>query len=317
MTPLTRTILLAVTFAALAPAANLLILLKSGNNLAILDPNDYHVIARVPVGIQPHEAAASEDGRLAFTSNYGTPQEPGNTISVIDIAAHKEMHRVNLGPLLRPHGLFASGGKLYFTAEGSRAIARYDPAANKVDWLMGTGENGSHMLVVTPDGKRVYNTNIGADCVTSTDLAGGGMAQIPVGKQPEGITISPDGKEVWVGHNGDGGVSIIDTATNKVKQRLQVGQRPIRVHFTPDGKHVLISDAATGDFMIWDAAARRKVHSIALGGTPVGILVTPDSRRAFVAQTEMNKVAVVDLAEGKVIRTIEPGEVPDGMAWAK
>lgn len=317
MVALTRTIILALAAAALSPAANLLVLLKSGNNLAILDPNDYHLIARVPTGNQPHEAAASEDGRLAFTSNYGTAQEPGHTLSVIDIAARKEIHRVDLGPLLRPHGLFVSGGKLYFTAEGSRAIARYDPATNTVDWLMGTGENGSHMLVVTPDGKRIYNVNIGADCVTSTDLATGRMERIPVGKQPEGITVSPDGKEVWVGHDGDGGVSIIDTAANKVTQRIQVGQRPIRVRFTPDGSRVLISDATSGDFTIWDARTRKKMQTIALGGTPVGILVTPDSKRAFVAQTQMNKVAVVDLAQGKVIQTIEPGEVPDGMAWAE
>jgi YVTN family beta-propeller protein len=316
MQPTRRILLAALSLVLPASASSLLVLNKFENTLAILDPVDYHVIARVPTGDAPHEVAASTDGRLAFASNYGTGPAPGNSLSVIDLSSQKEIRRVDLGALQRPHGLFYSHGKLYFTVEGSRAIGRYDPAANKVDWLIGTGLIGTHMIVVTPDGNRTYNVNIGSDSVTSTDVATGKMEVIPVGKSPEGISLSPDGKELWVGQNGDGGISIIDTATNKVTKVLQVTQVPIRVRFTPDGKRVLISDPKTGDLIIYDAAARREVKRIPLGGTPVGILVTPDSKRAFVAQNGIGKVAVIDLASMNVIKTLDTGKGPDGLAWA-
>jgi YVTN family beta-propeller protein len=181
---------------------------------------------------------------------------------------------------------------------------------------MGTGQIGSHMIVVTPNGNRTYNVNIGSDTVTSTDIPSGKMELIPVGKDPEGMDISPDGKELWVGHNGDGGVSIIDTATNKVTSTLRVSQMPIRVRFTPDGKRVLMSDPKTGDVIVYDAASRKETKRIPLGGTPVGVLVTPDSKRAFVAQNGIDKVAVINLETLTVVKTLEPGKGPDGLAWA-
>ncbi|HTF38358.1 MAG TPA: YncE family protein, partial [Blastocatellia bacterium] len=100
---------------------SLLVLNKSESTLAIIDPATLKVLARVPTGEAPHELTASADGRFAFVCNYGTAERPGNTISVIDIASRKEVKRVDLGSLLRPHGIAESGGKIYFTIEGSRA----------------------------------------------------------------------------------------------------------------------------------------------------------------------------------------------------
>jgi len=118
------------------------------------------------------------------------------------------------------------------------------------------------------------------------------------------------------GHNGDGGVSIIDTAANKVTKTVHIGEMPIRVRFTPDGKHVLFSDPKTGDLIAYDAAARQEIKRIPLGGTPVGILVSPDSQRAFVALNGVDKVAVVNLKIFTIEKTLEPGKGPDGLAWA-
>jgi len=300
-----------------APA--LLVLNKAESTLAIIDPATLQVLGRVPTGEAPHEIIASADGRLGFVSNYGSAK-PGNTISVIDIAARKELRRVDLGPLLRPHGITESGGKIYFTVEGSRAVARYDPASNRVDWLMGTGQSGTHMVVVAPDKSKLYTANTVSGSVTMIRLVDAqgspSIAQIEAGKGAEGIDISPDGHWLWVAHRGDGGLSIIDTSTDKVVETLKAGQQPIRVKFTPDGKRVLISDAFGGDLIVFDAAARKEIKRVQIGSTPVGILITPDGRRAFVAQSAAGKVAVVNLETLAVDKAIEPGKGPDGMAWA-
>src|ERR1051325_4519181 len=151
--------------AGLASAETLLVLNKEGS-LAIVDPASKKVLGTVRTGDQPHEVEASADGKLAFVSNYGGGNAPGNSLSVIDIAARKELHRVDLTPLSRPHGLSAVGNKVYFTAEASKIVGRYDPATNKVDLMLGTGQNSTHMVLVLPDESRMFTANIGSDSIT-------------------------------------------------------------------------------------------------------------------------------------------------------
>lgn len=299
----------------------LLVLNKSESTLAIIDPATLKVLARVPTGEAPHEITASVDGRFAFVCNYGTGDRPGNTISVIEIASRKEIKRVDLGALLRPHGITESNGKIYFTIEGSRAVARYDPVAGRVDWTMGTGQTGTHMVVAGRASGKLYTANIGSDTISAIEpVKAPGLwrlAHIGVGKGPEGIDMSPDDREVWVAHRGDGALTIIDTATDKVKETIKVGRSPIRVKFTPDGKRVLVSDAQGGEVVVFEASTRKELKRIPVGAVPVGILMQPDGRRAFVASTQANKVSIINLDDLTLAGTIEPGREPDGMAWAK
>jgi YVTN family beta-propeller protein len=306
-------------FVIQASAQNLLVLNKTDNTLAIIDPNTLAVTARIPTGEGPHEMATSADGKIAYVCNYGA-QKPGNSLSIIDLAAKKELKRVDLGGFYRPHGIVEAGGNIYFTSEMSRTVARYDPATDKIDWVMGTGQSVSHMLVMTPDKKRIYTANIGSDTTTSINLNAPptpeNITQIAVGKKPEGLDISPDGKELWIGHNDDGGISVIDTATNKVKEVVKLAQTPIRIKFTPDGTRVLVSDPKAGEFIVIDARTRKEIKRVKADGTPVGILVEPDGKRAYVARMTAGNVGVFDLEKMEFTGTIEPGKGPDGMAWS-
>src|SRR5436309_14395664 len=119
--------------------------------MAAVDVASGKVLWRVPVGDGPHELAVSADGKYAFASNYGTGPAPGHTISMIDVAARKELRRIDVAPLSRPHGLAVVNGKLYFTAEADKKIARYDPATDKVDWQFETGQNATHMVLPAKD----------------------------------------------------------------------------------------------------------------------------------------------------------------------
>ena len=193
------------------PSPALLVLNKSANSLAIVDPATNQVVARIATGEGPHEVAASDDGKLAFVTNYGA-KDPGHSLSVIDLVAQKEIHRVDLAPLGRPHGILFADGQVYFTAELNKLIARYDPATNKVDWLLGIGQNRTHMLVRTKYLNELFTSNVDSDTVTaiekSSDPSGWKETNISVGKGPEGIDISPDDKEVWAANSGDGTVSV-------------------------------------------------------------------------------------------------------------
>lgn len=288
--------------------------------MAIVDPTILKIVATVPTGEGPHEMTVSADGKLAFVANYGA-QAHGHSLSVIDIAQRKEIRRVELGPLLRPHGIAEKEGKIYFISELTRTVARYDFAADKIDWLTGTGQNGGHMLVLTPDGKRVYTANRVSNTVTSVDIgtpaSPGAITQITTGSKPEGIDVSPDGREVWVGNTGDGTIDIIDVASNTITQSFPVGKVPIRVKFTPDGKRVLVSDNGAGELIVINAATRNVVKRLKVETSPVGILIVPGTKKAYVARSGSNIVSVLDLDSLRFTGNIKTGNAPDGMAWGK
>jgi YVTN family beta-propeller protein len=326
---MTKTLLYAVACAAVltvmlagqAVPGRLLVLNKEDATFVIVDPESGAILGKVPVGQGPHELIASTDGKYAFASNYGGGPAPGHTISMIDIAAQKETRRIDVSPLSRPHGLAFAGGKLYFTAEANKKIARYDPAADKIDWQFETGQNTTHMVLPTKDLRTIFTSNISSNSVSAIEQGSGGawtQTVIAVGQGPEGLDLSPNGREVWSAHSRDGGVSVIDVASKKVTQTIALGtKRSNRIKLTPDGKYALVSDIEAGELVIVDAPARKEFKRVALGKSPEGILIAPDGTRAFVAVNGDNHVAVVDLKTWTVTRKLQTGDGPDGMAWVK
>ena len=305
--------------AAQGSGGTLLVLNKVDATLAFVDPSSHQVIARVPTGEGPHEVVVSTDGTLAFVSNYGA-QTPGSSLSVIDIAARKELRRVDVSPLRRPHGLAFADGKVYFTAEVNRVVARYDPASNQIDWVMGTGQAGTHMVMANPDGSRLIAANIGSDSISvlerGTNPLAWNVTAIAVGRGPEGMDVSPDGRELWAAHSRDGAVSIVDLAAKRVTGTVDAQtKRSNRLKFTADGKLVLISDLDAGELVILGAADHKPVKRIKLGAAPEGILVPPGGSRAYIAVNGDNQVAVLDLAKLEVVARISAGNGPDGLAW--
>jgi len=308
---------------AQTPSPALLVLEKNDKSMAIVDPGTLKVVGRVPAGEDPHEIVASEDGKYAYISNYGAFQNPQHTISIADLSAQKALPAVDLRALLAPHGLDMVNGKVYFTAEGSKVIGRYDPATKRVDWTLGIGQNRTHMLVVSKDESRIFTANVNSDTISifdrdkNGDASGWIQTAISVGKGPEGFDVSPDGKEVWAANSHDGTLSIIDLASRKVVQTLDLHTKfANRVKFSPDGKLVLISDLGTGDLVVLDAAARKEIKRISLGHGVAGILIVPDGSRAYVAVSSDGEVAVVDLKTLSVTGRIATGKGPDGLAWA-
>jgi YVTN family beta-propeller protein len=342
-----------VSFAAAAlaqsttPKTSLLVLSKHDHTLAIVDPASLRAVARVPVGDDPHEVIASADGHTAYVSNYGFGAF--HTLAVVDLEAQHEEPLIDLGALRGPHGLAFQQGKVWFTAEAAKAIGSYDPGTGKVNWIMGTGQNRTHMLYVFPDAQKIVTTNVNAATVTVLEhtegpaggppppqpgapLAAGAQSGprrmpgppggdwnetvIPVGGGAEGFDVSPDGKQAWVANAWDGTISVIDLRQKKVATTLQANARGAnRLKFTPDGTRALIS--AGPELIVFDVASQKEVKRLRIGhGGGGGILVQPDGQRAYAAYAEDGFVAVVDMKTLEVVGKVDAGANPDGLAWA-
>ena len=320
----------AATSAAAAQKASLLILSKKDHTISIVDPATLKVVAKAPVGDDPHEVIASDDGRTAWVSNYGFGEF--HSLAVIDLVAGKALPSIELGPLTGPHGLTFAEGKTWFTAEGAKVLGRIDPATGKVDMVLGTGQDRTHMIRVSPDGKRIVTTNVSSGTVSLIDAVPVKAVEppqappqpqrtewnetvIPVGKGSEGFDISPDGREIWVANAMGGTVAVIDWAAKSLVTTIPANAKQAnRLKFTPDGRFALIS--AGPEVVVLDAHSRSVVKRIPVGSGSEGVLIEPNGNRAFIAVSPDNTVAVLDLKTMTITGHIDAGGEPDGMAWA-
>jgi YVTN family beta-propeller protein len=286
--------------AAQTPSPALLVVNRGTGNhsLAIVDPMTNKVVAKVPIsgGGFPHEVAVSDDGKFAYVTNTGLGESgerqpfenpsgiQDDFIAVIDLTAQKEVRHIQTGPLSMPHDIKFAGGKLYFTCEGHRTVARYDPASDQIDWVFGTGQSRTHELDVTKDLNKIFTANGASGTVTAIEHlfaprpikhANGvphdrwDATQIQVGEVgPEGLAISPDQKELWVLNRWNGSLSIIDVASYQIKQTLDLKRdNPIRVRFTPDGKLALIANNYDGRMLVLDALTRKVIKELRVPST--------------------------------------------------
>jgi YVTN family beta-propeller protein len=335
------------------PKAALLALSKQDHTLSIIDPASLKIVATVPVGDDPHEVIASADGKTAYVSNYGFGAF--HTLAVIDLEAHAAKTPIDLGALRGPHGLDFKQGKVFFTAEAAKAIGSYDPKTGKVDWIMGTGQDRTHMVFVFADGKKIVTTNVNSATVTVMENVevhmgpppgkrpGGGQAGGPPGMGPPGAGGPPPG--MGPGPHFDWKETVIP-----------VGHGSEGFDVSPDGKEVWVANAQDGTISIIDLAAKRVSATLAanvpranrLKFTPDGKLVLlspgsglvvldaathrevkrlsdvhadggiqmqPDGARAYVACGRDGSVAVIDLKTLTLVGRV-PIAGPDGLAWA-
>ena len=335
-----------------SPSPALLALSKTDHVLSIIDPATLKVVHQVASGEDPHEVAASADGRRAYISNYGGGTY--HTITSVDLVGQSPSQVIELGALRGPHGLEFAAGKVWFTAEAAKAIGSYDPATQQIDWVMGTGQNRTHMLIVSADAKRILTTNVNSGTVSILEQTTGPrrlpapgriggpplpdrggpppggrgnagppppaeweQTVVPVGRGAEGFDVSPDGKEAWVANAQDGTISVIDVVAKRVTQTLSAEVRGAnRLKFTPDGSLVLVSTLSGAEVTVLRASTRAVVKRIAVGHGAAGILMQPDGARAYVACTPDDYIAVIDLKSLSVVGHIAAGKQPDGLAWA-
>jgi DNA-binding beta-propeller fold protein YncE len=259
----------------------------------------------------------------------------GHELDVLDLVNHKALPSIDTGPMDGLHGLDFQGGKVWFTAQGAKSIGRLDPATRKTEWIMGTGQDFTHLIRVMPDGQTIFVSNAHSASVSlienremppdPTHPAAPGPAHrdwfvttIPTSLGTEGFDVSPDWKELWTAAASDGKLWIIDTAKRKLAASIDAKLNGAnRLKFTPDGKRVLISILSTGDLFVYDVALRKEVTRVSLGKGCAGILMDPDGSRAFVGCTAANYVAVVDLKTLTVTGHLDVGGGPDGLTWAK
>lgn len=291
------------------PKVALLALSKQDHTLSIVDPADMHIVATVPVGDDPHEVIASADGKTAYVSNYGFGAF--HTLAVIDLVGKKRLDSIDLGALRGPHGLDFKQGKVWFTAEAAKAIGSYDPASGKIDWIMGTGQDRTHMIYVFADGKRIVTTNVNAATVTVMDKVeaqpwgpppGAGAGGMPPGSQQG----PPPGAGRGAGPGGGGPPRMPTPGGDWKLTVIPVGGGSEGFDVSPDGKEAWVANAWEGTVSVIDLGTKKVTATLPAQVQGANRLrFTPDGKRVLI--TAQSALVVLDArthAEVKRLATV-------------
>lgn len=303
----------------------LLVCNKGDHTLGIVDPAQGTEIATVPEdGATGHEVIASPDGKRAYVPIYGNSGvgktgTDGSLLRVIDIANHKIIGTVDFGQGVRPHCpmIGPKNGLLYVTTELKQAITVIDPATLKIIGAIPTGQDESHMLAISSDGKRGYTANVASGTVSVLDLEAGKLIKIiPVCKITQRIALSRDDHWAFTSDQQAPRLAVIDTTRNEVAQWIDMPGVGYGAAATPDGRWLLVALPKARRVAVIDLQTMKVDRAVPVPPSPQEMLIRPDGGEAYVSCDVSKKIAVIDLKTWTVKKLIATGPVDDGLAWA-
>ena len=309
-------------------AQTLLVVNQGDTSVSVVDPataREVATIAEKTVGVHGHEIAVSEDGHTAFVPIYGStgvgkPGIDGHEMLVVDVASRAIAGDIDFGHGVRPHFplLDPASGLLYVTTELDETVTVIDPRTRKIVGTVPTGQEESHMLALSHDGRLGYTANVGPGTVSVLDMPGRKtVAVIPVAGTVQRIAISADDKLVFTSDQTKPQLAVIDTATNRVKTWVALPGLGYGAAATRDGRWLLVAVPSTNQVAVVDLGSMQVARNIDVPSAPQEILIRPDGKIAYASCSTSGKVAAIDLAEWKVQKVIVAGKFADGLAWAK
>lgn len=211
----------------------------------VFDTRLEKIVATLPTPGGPHNVVVSPDDRymyLAPLKSRDGGSEENTKIYVADTRTHGIVDSIELGNAPRPICISPDGNRLYVNTDNLMGFLVVDidarKAIAKAEYPMTAEERASpsrsHGIGVTPDGKEVWSTDINHGVVHVFDVSGDApipIARMPTGRQPLWLTVSKDGKRVYVSNKADDSISVFDVATKREVKRiaLEKGKGPQRI----------------------------------------------------------------------------------------
>ena len=177
---------------------------------------------------------------------------------------------------------WSGAGSVLFTIGVQRARGEIGGYAGVLVMIFGGTLTALAAIASTtsPAPVTVYITSQGTDSVTPIPVATNNPSHppIPVGSNPVGVAITPDGKTAYVTNDVlRGTVTPIAVATNTPGRPIPVRPGPNGIAIAPDGKTAYVTSLNSGNGMVTpiDVATNTPRHPIPVGSFPFGIAITP------------------------------------------
>jgi YVTN family beta-propeller protein len=255
---------------------------ESNNTLKVIDTKTNTVTDTIQLPGRPNECAATTDGRYVVVPLLA----PANSAVIVDMTQKTIVKTLELR---HPHNCFTpEGGSntvVYCEERDAFRINRID--LTKMDYTDHVKVAGDpRPFIVSADEKMLYTALSGLHGMASVDLVNKTMSQIALPPMPwmncrveppntpvHGITMTPDGKKIWITSVSDGAVYVYDLASKKLGKKIAVGECPNWISMSKDGKYAGVSNADSDDTSILDMRSEKEIARIKVGKAPKRVLV--------------------------------------------
>jgi len=179
-------------------------------------------------------------------------------------------------PWARPDAAVSGHDRVYAADQTSNTVSVIDPAENKLLGVIKLGDPIPGALSPLYKGQLLVH----------------------------GLGYSPDSKTLAVVSVGSNSVTLIDTATNKVKGVVYVGRSPHEAFFTPNGRELWVTVRGENYVSVIDPVGMKEIRRIETANGPGMTMFGPDGKYAFVCSSFVPELAVIEVASHKIIKRI-------------
>lgn len=253
-------------------------------------------------------AAAARAGGIAFVINSS-----GSSISVIDMAAQKEVRRI---PALRePHHLILTpdGKSLIVGDTAGNQLMFVDPNTGDVQKRVPVAD--PYQMQFSPDGRFLVVNGLARNQVDVYDAGSLKLLKrFPVVATPSHLAYSPDSSTVFVSLQDSDKLAAFDLRTMTEKWTVPVGKTPAGVLWL-NGR-VLVADMGTDYIAVVDPANGHVLEHVQTGKGAHNLFLSPDRKILWVNNRAGGTTVSVDAATLKIMRSYAIPGGPDDMDFA-
>jgi YVTN family beta-propeller protein len=179
-------------------------------------------------------------------------------------------------PWARPDIPISSHDRVYAADQTSNTVSVIDPAENKLLGVIKLGDPVPGALSPLYKGQLLVH----------------------------GLGYAPDSKTLAVVSVASNSVTLIATATNRVKGVVYVGRSPHEAFFTPNGRELWVTVRGENYVSVIDPARTKEIQRIEVANGPGMIMFGPDGKYAFVCSSFTPELAVIDVAAHKILKRL-------------
>lgn len=308
---LDRTRLFRIPHARLRAGGVVVVALSARDSVALFDPHTLDRVATLPVGRNPHEVAASVDGKRAYVADAGD-----TSITVVEVAPPRVAATWFLPDSLRVHDVSpgADGDFVWAVAAQRRLLLQLDARTGAVRRRWALTRDGGWMVEAAGLEGAVIVAHLEGGAITKLYPTTGETRVLEAREGEIEARVTPDGRELWSVNMRSDSISISDARTGRLLARRHAGRVPLRVAFTLDGRTALVVNGGDSTIIAFDVATRARRSVLGVAGGPKVIAVSDDGRRAYVTHPARDLLTVIDVASMTVLRTVAVPGGPDGVA---
>ena len=162
--------------------------------------------------------------------------------------------------------------------------------------------SSNSLLDISPDGKRLLAANADNHSVTVVDVTNDKkLREIPVGRQPEGVTFIGNGAIAAVTSYQENAVLFFNSETGTILKKLPVSPEPYGIVSDRAGKRAWVSHDYPGTVSEIDLTTRKVVRELKVGAATRGLALSPDEKRLYVTEFYTGILKALDLTTGTVV----------------